>query len=105
MAYANTHKANPHWLPPKQGQNVDHVPGSDGWPLVGTTLDQLKDPMAFSKKMIAKYGPVYRSLSFGGRFIALTGPDANELVLLTEKRSSHPNKAGDRCSTCCSRAD
>ncbi len=81
MAYANTHEANPHWLPAKQGQNVDHVPGTDGWPLVGTTLEQLKDPMAFSKKMIAKYGPVYRSHSFGGRFIALSGPDANELVL------------------------
>jgi cytochrome P450 len=81
MAYANTHAANPHWLPVELGKDVLHVPGTDGWPIIGTTLEQLKDPAAFTAKMVAKYGPVYRSNSFGGRFVALVGPDANELVM------------------------
>jgi cytochrome P450 len=81
MALAHTHKANPHWLPAATGQAVTFVPGSDGWPILGNTLEQLRDPAAFSKKMIAKHGPVYRTHSFGGRHIALTGPEANELVL------------------------
>jgi len=81
MAYAHTHTANPHWLPPRQGQEIDYVPGRDGWPLVGTTLEQLKDPHAFTARMAAEFGPIYRTNSFGGRFVQLLGPEANELVL------------------------
>ncbi len=81
MAYANTHAANPHWLPPRQGQDIGYVPGRDGWPLIGTTLEQLKDPHAFTKKMVGEFGQVYRTNSFGGRFVQLVGPEANELVL------------------------
>ena len=81
MAYANTHAANPHWLPPRQGQDIDYIPGRDGWPLIGTTLEQLKDPHAFTKKMVGEFGHVYRTNSFGGRFVQLVGPEANELVL------------------------
>ena len=81
MAYAHSFEANPHWLPRLPHSATDHVPGEDGWPLLGNTLKQLKDPPAFTREMIAKYGPVYRSNSFGGRFIQLAGPDANELVM------------------------
>lgn len=81
MAYAHTHTANPHWLPPRQGQEIDYVPGRDGWPVVGTTLEQLKDPHAFTKRMVAEFGHVYRTNSFGGRFVQLMGAEANELVL------------------------
>ena len=81
MAYAHTHTANPHWLPPRQGQEIDYVPGRDGWPLVGTTFEQLKDPHGFTRKMVDKFGHIYRTNSFGGRFVQLIGPEANELVL------------------------
>jgi cytochrome P450 len=81
MALAHTHTANPHWLPPKQGQALDFVPGKDGMPILGTTLEQLKDPLAFTKKMVKTYGPIYRAHSFGGRFVSLIGPEANELVM------------------------
>jgi cytochrome P450 len=81
MAHAHSFEANPHWLPRLPNAATDHIPGEDGWPLLGNTLKQLKDPPAFTRSMIAKYGPVYRSNSFGGRFIQLAGPDANELVM------------------------
>ncbi|MEY2926071.1 MAG: hypothetical protein RL367_548 [Pseudomonadota bacterium] len=81
MAYANTHQANPHWLPMLPNTAVDHVPGEDGWPIVGTTLMQLKDPPAFTARMVAKHGTIYRLKSFGGRFVQMLGADANELVM------------------------
>jgi cytochrome P450 len=87
MAYAHTHAANPHWLPARQGQDVGYVPGRDGWPLVGTTLEQLKDPHAFTKRMHDEFGPVYRTNSFGGRFVQLLGADANELVLFDRDKT------------------
>lgn len=86
MPRADTHEANPHWLPAKQGQNVDYIPGTDGWPLVGTTFMQLADPPAFTKRMVETYGPIYRSNSFGGRFVQLIGPEANELVLFDKDK-------------------
>jgi cytochrome P450 len=86
MARADTFPANPHWLPPERGQDVDHVPGKDGWPLVGTTLEQLADPHGFTRRMSAKFGKVYRTNSFGGRFIQLLGADANELVLFDKDK-------------------
>ena len=87
MAYAHTHTANPHWLPPKQGQDIDYVPGRDGGPLVGTTFEQLKDPHAFTRKMVGKFGHIYRTNSFGGRFVQLIGPEANELVLFDRDKT------------------
>ena len=81
MAYAHTHDANPHWLPRLPRTATDEIPGTDGWPLVGTTFQQLRDPHAFTRKMAATYGPIYRVRSFGGRTVQLLGPDANELVL------------------------
>ncbi|MFM1982498.1 MAG: Cytochrome [Pseudomonadota bacterium] len=81
MAYAHTHAANPHWLPRLPRAATDAIPGTDGLPLVGTTFEQLKDPHAFTRKMAATYGPIYRVRSFGGRTVQLLGPDANELVL------------------------
>ena len=86
MPRIDTHAANPHWLPPEQGQNIDYVPGTDGWPIVGTTFSQLADPPAFTRRMVEKFGPVYRSNSFGGRFVQLIGPDANELVLFDKDK-------------------
>ncbi len=82
MPRADTFKANPHWLHPKKGyDDIGHVPGTDGWPLVGTTFTQLADPPGFTRQMVDKYGPVHRTHSFGGRFVHLIGAEANELVL------------------------
>ena len=40
-----------HWLPRNDERVLDHIPGEDGMPLLGTTLDQLKDPMRFSPQV------------------------------------------------------
>ena len=70
MALAHTYEANPHWLPAKAGQDIGDIPGEDGWPLVGNTLKLLRDPGAFGRRMVGKYGRVYRNNAFGGRNIA-----------------------------------
>ncbi len=37
-----------------------HIPGEEGWPLVGNTLRLLADPQGEVERMAAKYGLVYR---------------------------------------------
>jgi cytochrome P450 len=86
MAYAHTFVANPHWLPRETALQVDHIPGENGWPLIGNTFKQLRDPHAFERDMIAKYGLVYRNCSFGGVHVRLVGPQANELVLFDREK-------------------
>ncbi len=61
MAYAHTHDANPHWLPVLPDTDTDHVPGVTGLPLFGVTFEQLRDPLAFQKRMVAEHGLIYRA--------------------------------------------
>jgi hypothetical protein len=60
---------------------LDHIPGEDGLPVVGTTLRVLADPPAYGRHMLQTYGRVFRTNSFGVRNVNLVGADANELVL------------------------
>lgn len=80
-ANLHTERANPHWVRLGGDHKLDHIPGEDGWPVLGTTLMQLADPLGFQKRMVDTYGPVFRTRSFGRRGVNLIGADANELVL------------------------
>ena len=75
-----------HWLPRNPDHTLDHIPGEDGMPVIGNTLEQLSDYRGFTNRMVAKYGRVYRNNSFGGRSIALHGPEANELVMFDREK-------------------
>jgi cytochrome P450 len=63
-----------------------HIPGEAGWPIVGNTFKMLADPHGMAKKMVAKYGKVYKNRAFGGWNVALIGADANELVLFDREK-------------------
>lgn len=61
-----------------------HIPGTDGWPILGNTVQLLADPKAAVERFAAQYGPVYRNRAFGRRIITLLGPEANEFVLFDQ---------------------
>lgn len=75
-----------HWLPRNPDHLLDHIPGEDGLPVIGNTLEQLGDYRAFTTRMVNTYGRVYRNNSFGGRSVALHGPEANELVMFDREK-------------------
>ncbi len=81
-----------------------HIPGDDGWPVVGHTFSLLADPKGFVERRAKRYGPVYRSRAFGQANVSLLGPEANELVLLDSQNCSRPVSAGAPFSIGCSRA-
>jgi cytochrome P450 len=86
MALASAFDNTQHWLPRLKPSALDHIPGEDGLPIVGCTLRQLRDPVAFTDQMVKKHGPVYWVNSFGGRAVALLGPEANELVMFDKDK-------------------
>src|SRR3954447_7203043 len=63
-----------------------HIPGEEGWPIIGRTLQILADPKGEVERMAAKHGLVYRSRVLGETSITLLGPEANELVLFDQSR-------------------
>ena len=86
MPRADTLEANPHWLPLNADATIADVPGESGWPVVGNTFKLLSDPPAYVRRMVTRYGPVYRHKAFGGNFVTLIGPEANELVLFDREK-------------------
>ena len=73
-------------VPPKRSA-LSHIPGEEGWPIIGRTLQVLADPKGEVERMAAKYGPVYRSRVLGETSITLLGPEANELVLFDKNKN------------------
>ena len=71
--------------PPKRG-SLKHIPGDEGWPIVGKTLQVLADPKGHVEQNAAKYGLVYRTHLFGETSVVLLGPEANELVLFDQAK-------------------
>src|SRR5450755_4055255 len=56
--------------PPKRN-SLTHIPGDEGWPLIGKTLEVLADPKGHVEKHSKKYGLVYRSHLFGETSLVL----------------------------------
>jgi cytochrome P450 len=73
-------------LTPPKRNSLTHIPGDEGWPLIGKTLEVLADPKGQVERQAAKYGPVYRSHVFGETSVVLLGPEANELVLFDQAK-------------------
>src|SRR6201996_5723747 len=79
--------ASPAMVPkPPKRNTLTHIPGDEGWPIIGKTLDVLADPKGQIARSAAKYGLVYRSHIFGETSLVLLGPDANELVLFDQAK-------------------
>ena len=67
--------------------DVRHIPGEDGLPVIGLTLRLLADPKAEVARLAARHGLVYRSRAFGLRNINLLGPEGNEFVLFDRQKT------------------
>src|SRR5438045_4049549 len=81
------HAASPaiSFKPPKRN-SLTHIPGDEGWPIIGKTLEVLADPKGHIERHAAKYGLVYRSHLFGETSLVFLGPEANELVLFDQAK-------------------
>ncbi|MEO9470196.1 cytochrome P450 [Parasphingorhabdus sp.] len=73
-------------MQPPSKEELAHIPGEDGLPVVGTTLKTLKDPIGFGRYMFEKYGSVFRTFSFGKDNVTMLGADANELVMFNRDK-------------------
>ena len=73
-------------LPRLKRNSLTHIPGHEGWPIIGNTLKVLADPKGHVERNSRAYGPVYRTYMFGETSVVLLGPEANELVLFDQAK-------------------
>ena len=59
---------------PELGQ----IPGEEGLPIVGQTIEYLRDPYGFAFTMHRRYGPVFRSRVFFERGVSCSSPEFAE---------------------------
>jgi len=57
------------------------LPGRNGLPVIGQTLDFIRDPLAFAREQHHRYGPVSRGHFLFEPRVFLTSPEGNEAVL------------------------
>ncbi len=72
-------------VPPSR-RALAHIPGSNGLPLIGSTLQVLADPKGYYEALAARHGLVMRVNILGETGVQLLGPEANELVLFDQQR-------------------
>lgn len=65
------------------GENIelDHIPGSDGWPIVGNTLKFFEHIYELGAELREAHGEVYRNRAFFMRFLTFASPDGAEFLL------------------------
>jgi cytochrome P450 len=68
-------------MKPPSVSALAHIPGDQGWPVIGSTLQALADPKNYFEARAARYGLVIRSNILGETGVQLLGPAANEFVL------------------------
>ncbi len=62
--------------------DLDHIPGTYGWPVIGESPIFLSDPFQWAKNHYEQWGPVSRMNTIGGRGVLLLGPDLMQKLFL-----------------------
>ena len=65
-----------HKLPTKPNRRLDHLPGDYGLPLFGHTWGLLTNGPRLTERMVARYGPVFRSSALFQRSVGLVACQA-----------------------------
>jgi cytochrome P450 len=65
------------------GENLQlaHIPGNDGWPLLGNTAKFFINAYDVGAQFHDQYGEVYRNSAFFMRFLTFASPDGADFVL------------------------
>ncbi|MFZ9887636.1 MAG: hypothetical protein ACO3JL_09040 [Myxococcota bacterium] len=64
------------------GHSLSHIPGTDGIPLLGETLQWRLDAAAWARSGVARFGPVFRSHVFFEPSVVFTQADAARHILI-----------------------
>lgn len=73
--------------PPPEGSDLRPVRGQPGIPLIGNTLQVMRDPFTTARKRYEQFGPVSWGWLLGQRIVTAQGPEAAEAVLVNRDKA------------------
>jgi cytochrome P450 len=72
---------------PRSRADLSHLPGEDGLPIIGQTVEVLARPTMLPQRLWQRYGAVSRGNAMFENCVHLLGPDANRFVLADRDRN------------------
>lgn len=72
---------------PPEGSGLKPVRGAPGIPLIGSTIQVMRDPFGVSRKRYAQFGPITWGWLLGLRVVTAQGPEAAEAVLVNKDKA------------------
>ncbi|MFC9972457.1 cytochrome P450 [Spirillospora sp. NPDC127200] len=72
---------------PPEGSGLKPVVGDPGLPLIGNTLQVMRDPFRVSRQRYEQFGPVTWGWLLGQRSVTVQGPEAAEAVLVNRDKA------------------
>ncbi len=91
-AQATAQPVNPENQPPRY---LCTIPGDGGKPLIGYTLEFMKDPIDMLHKRYQRYGEISWVNVFGIRMVQMIGPDATQFVFMNKDNIFSNNQGWD----------
>jgi cytochrome P450 len=73
--------------PPPSGSDLKPVLGDPGIPLIGNTIQTMRDPFGMARKRYLRFGPVTWGWLLGLRTVTVQGPEAAETVLVNKDKA------------------
>jgi cytochrome P450 len=73
--------------PPPSGSDLKPVLGDPGIPLIGNTIQTMRDPFGMARKRYQRFGPVTWGWLLGLRTVTVQGPEAAETVLVNKDKA------------------
>ncbi|WP_067491950.1 cytochrome P450 [Actinomadura hibisca] len=73
--------------PPPEGSGLKAVVGEPGVPLVGNTLQVMRNPFRVARQRYEQFGPVTWGWLLGQRTVTVQGPEAAEAVLVNRDKA------------------
>ncbi len=67
--------------------NLESIPGPTGLPIIGCTLDIIKDAPAFMQRQFQQHGSVFKVNGFGSTSVNLADVEAARMVLLNKDKN------------------
>ncbi|ACY99256.1 MULTISPECIES: cytochrome P450 [Thermomonospora] len=73
--------------PPPPGSDLKPVLGDPGLPLIGNTLQTMRDPFGMARNRYLRFGPVTWGWTLGLRTVMVQGPEGAEAILVNKDKA------------------
>ena len=74
-------------LPRKPNELLSHIPGPKGLPIIGSSLNIIKDAPGFVQQLFAEHGPIFKASGFGSTSVNFCDIDAARMILLNKDKN------------------